>query len=67
MQKIEGFLNVIIRSFLGIIGIHYLNFFLDVGGILVKVGLNPVTVLTVGILGFPGFFGLYLIEFYRLL
>lgn len=67
MRKIEWLLNLVIRSFFGIIGIHYLNFFFGIGGIFVKVGINPVSVLTVGILGFPGFVGLYLIEFYRLL
>ena len=65
--KSEWLLNVTVRSILGTIGIFFTNLALSAAGIPVGVGINPITVLTTGILGFPGFVGLYGLGFYKLL
>ena len=66
-MKSEWLLNLTLRSILGMVGIFFTNFALSAAGISVGVGINPVTVLTTGILGFPGFLGLYGLGFYKLL
>lgn len=65
--KIEFVINVILRSVLGTIAIYFINGLLTWGGISVMVGINPYTVLTSGILGFPGVALLFGIGFYKLL
>ncbi len=60
-------LNFIIRSIMGSFCIILLNFFLKSVGYFIGVGLNPGTVLTSGILGFPGVILLFGIKIYELL
>lgn len=60
-------LNFIIRSIMGSFCIMLLNFFLKSAGYFIGVGLNPGTVLTSGILGFPGVILLFGIKIYELL
>ena len=60
-------LNFVLRSLAGSILIFAINNVLKEAGIFVTVGLNPGTVLTTGILGFPGLILLYGIKFYMLL
>ena len=60
-------LNFIIRSISGCLMIFLLNKLLENEEILVSVGLNPGTVLTAGMLGFPGVIMLFGIKFYTLL
>lgn len=62
MEKILDFL---LRTILGVIAIFFINLALDCCGVPVSVGINPVTVLTSGILGFPGVFALYGYEICR--
>ncbi|MBQ4537284.1 MAG: pro-sigmaK processing inhibitor BofA family protein [Lachnospiraceae bacterium] len=63
----EWLLNVVMRSVLGTIVIYFVNDALASVGIVSGVGINVVTVLTSGILGFPGLLALYGIGFYKLL
>jgi len=66
-RKTEWMLNVLMRGILGTIAIYFINDALLGFGIPVEVGINPVTVLTSGILGFPGLVALYGIGIYRIL
>ncbi len=52
-------LNFLVRMVLGAIGIIFFNDFLQNQGIAISVGLNPVSLLTAGTLGFPGVALLY--------
>lgn len=63
----EKVLNVVMRGILGTIAIYFINAALEKMGISISVGINAATVLTSGILGFPGLLALYGIGFYRLL
>ncbi len=65
--NIEWLINWILRSVLGAIGIYFTNAMLASMGISLGVGLNALTILTSGILGFPGFFALYALAIYQLL
>lgn len=66
-KKTEWLLNVVMRSILGVIGIYFINLMLASCGFSVNVGVNEVTLLTCGILGFPGLAALYGLGFFRLL
>lgn len=66
-KKVEWLLNLVMRSILGTIAIYFINMALAVFGITLGVGINAATVLTSGILGFPGLLALYGIGIYRLL
>ena len=50
-QPIKVFMRVVISSFLGAVGIYFFNMFFPT----VAIGINAVTVGTVGLLGLPGF------------
>jgi len=60
-------LNFILRSISGCLMIGFINYLLDTREIWVSVGLNPVTFLTTGMLGFPGVILLFGIKIYTLL
>lgn len=66
-RKIEWIINFILRAVMGTICIYFLNAFLIARDISVVVGINPVTFLTSGILGFPGLVVLYGINFFKVL
>ena len=66
-RKIEWIINFVLRAVLGTIGIYFLNNFLIASNISAAVGINPMTVLTSGILGFPGLIVLYGINFFKIL
>lgn len=55
------------RAAVGVVGIYGINELLKYQGITVAVGINPVSVLTVGALGISGIALLYSIMLYRLL
>lgn len=63
----EKVLNFVMRAVLGTIAIYFINTALEKVGISLGVGINAATVLTSGILGFPGLLALYGIGFYKLL
>lgn len=66
-RKIEWLINFVLRAVMGTIGIYFLNGFLLARQISIVVGINPMTVLTSGILGFPGLIVLYGINFFKAL
>ena len=66
-QKSQIVWNFLVRSVLGAICILFTNDFLAAQGIAVAGGLNPVSLLTVGTLGFGGFAALYGILFTQFL
>ena len=66
-RKLEWLLNVLMRSILGTIAIYFINGVLAGAGISLGVGINPLTVLTSGILGFPGLAAIYGIGIYNFL
>ena len=55
--------NFIIRAVVGFAVIFFLNQFLAMQGLSVRVGMNPVTFVTAGTLGAPGVALLYGISF----
>lgn len=63
-HKMEMFVNFILRTVLGILAIYCVNTILGNQGISCGVGINGFSVLTVGILGLPGFLLLYGTAFY---
>lgn len=60
-------LNFVLRSVAGSLLIFGVNYLLESIGLSISVGLNPVSVLTSGILGFPGVILLFGIKIYGLL
>lgn len=66
-RKIEWLINFVLRAVMGTIGIYFFNNFLLAQQFSVTVGINPMTVLTSGILGFPGLIVLYGINFFKVL
>ena len=66
-KKMEWLLNFFMRSILGMIAIYFINNGFALIGINVGVGINPLTVLTSGILGLPGLAAIYGIGFYQFL
>lgn len=66
-QHSEALLNLVYRGVSGTIFIYLANRLMMILGLSICVGLNPVTILTCTILGFPGFILLFGIQFYGLL
>lgn len=66
-KKVEIVVNFILRATVGILGIYFVNEFFAYQNIEIAVGINPITVLTSGILGLPGFLFLYGVVIYKLL
>ena len=61
----EKIINVVMRAILGTIAMYFINMALARAGISLGVGINTFTVLTSGILGFPGLLALYGVGIYR--
>lgn len=66
-QKAQVIFRFVMRVIVGLISIYFCNEFLKMQEISVSVGLNPISFLTVGILGFSGFALLYGIMFFQTL
>jgi inhibitor of the pro-sigma K processing machinery len=64
-KRAEWLVNFVMRAVMGSVGIYFLNYLLAVQNISLAVGINPVTVLTSGILGFPGIAVLYGIDLFK--
>lgn len=60
-KYLQTFFNFLVRVVLGAIGILAVNDFFQGQALQVAVGLNPATLLTIGVLGFGGFVMLYAI------
>ena len=66
-RKVEWLVNFVLRAVMGTIGIYCVNYLLAARQISVAVGINPLTILTSGFLGFPGIAVLYGIHFFKML
>lgn len=66
-RKVEWLVNFILRAVMGTVGIYAINYMLAARELQVSVGINPFTILTSGILGFPGVAVLYGIHFFKIL
>ena len=66
-RKSEWIVNFIFRAVTGTVAIFFLNGFFVSQGMSIAIGINPITVLTSGILGFPGLIMLYGINLYKIL
>lgn len=66
-RKVEWLVNFILRAVMGTVGIFFCNYLLAAQNIAMSVGINPITVLTSGFLGFPGLIVLYGIRFFKIL
>lgn len=64
-KRAEWLLNFVLRTVLGTLAIFLINGSMMRLGMESHVGLNAVTILTSGILGFPGLALLYGIHFYK--
>ncbi len=61
-QRAQILLNFLVRLILGAVCIYLVNDFFAAQGISVAVGLNPISLLTSGTLGFSGVALLYAIS-----
>ena len=66
-KKPTLFITFMLRGLLGGMIIYFANLGFQKAGILVSVNLNSASLLTSGILGFPGLLLLYGIKIYKLL
>jgi inhibitor of the pro-sigma K processing machinery len=63
-HKQEAFLNFVLRIVVGVLAIYCVNTILDNQGIATGVGINGFNLLTIGLLGLPGFILVYGTAFY---
>ena len=66
-KKARAAATFLSRAAVGIVGISVVYMMLEAQGIAIVVGVNPVSALTIGILGISGFALLYAIMIYRIL
>ncbi len=66
-KKLEWLLNLLLRGVLGTVSIYFINLALAGQGYAALVGINPTTVLTCTVLGFPGLAALYGLQLFYLL
>lgn len=64
-KKVEWLMNFVMRAVLGTLAILAVNYGFWKLGEPAPVGLNPISVLTSAILGFPGLAALYGIQIYK--
>lgn len=64
--KAKLLLRVLVRMILGGISIYFINLILGKNGISTIIAINPLTILTSGLLGFPGVFLLFAVYFLSL-
>ncbi len=66
-RRLEWLLNFLLRGVLGAVAIYFINLAVTVQGYPALVGVNPATVLTCSVLGFPGLAALYGLQIFHLL
>lgn len=66
-KKAELVLNFFVRMVVGLVGVYVLNTILAQRGIDISVGINALSAVTLGSLGFGGFLLLYGVMFLTLL
>ncbi|SFS01320.1 pro-sigmaK processing inhibitor BofA family protein [Anaeromicropila populeti] len=64
IRKHEYFINFMLRLSMGALAIYIVGELLARNSIDGSIGINPITLLTVGFLGAPGFVMMYAVEFY---
>lgn len=62
--RTQLFVNFVVRAVIGTAMIFFVNQVFNVNGIDIRVGMNPATIVTSGVLGTPGVALLYGISFY---
>lgn len=65
-KRAEWIVNFVLRNIMGTIALYFVNMGIHLLGFSSTVGINVVTVLTVGILGIPGIFMLYGLSIYHI-
>ena len=66
-RRLEWLINLLLRGVLGAVAIYFINLAVTGQGYSALVGINPATVLTCSVLGFPGLAALYGLQiFYSL-
>lgn len=65
--RLEWLVNLLLRGVLGAVAIYFINLAVIGQGYPVLVGVNPATVLTCSVLGFPGLAALYGLQLFFLL
>lgn len=66
-KRAEWLLTFLFRGVTGTVMIYFINLLITSTNMGFEIGINPVTVLTTGILGFPGVLLLYGINFVKIL
>lgn len=66
-RQLEWLINLLLRGVLGAVAIYFINLAVTGQGYPALVGINPATVLTCSVLGFPGLAALYGLQFLYLL
>ncbi len=66
-RQLEWLLNFLLRGVLGAVAIYFINLAVAAQGYPALVGINPATVLTCSVLGFPGLAALYGLQVLHLL
>ena len=62
-RKVGIFLTILLRGLLGSIGIIFFNEWMILQEMSCQIGLNPISVLVIIFLGFPGFIMLCALNF----
>lgn len=58
-RRVEWLVNFVLRAVMGAVGIYFVNMLMYTKNIEAMVGINLFTLLTSGMLGFPGIAVLY--------
>lgn len=66
-RRLEWLINLLLRGVLGAVAIYFINLAAVGHGYPSLVGINPATVLTCSVLGFPGLAALYGLQIFYLL
>lgn len=66
-RRLEWLMNLVLRGVLGAVAIYFINLAVAGQGYPALVGINPTTVLTCSVLGFPGLAALYGLQIFYLL
>lgn len=66
-DEVEKILDFLLRIVVGILAMYFVNSLLGRMGFPTIVGINGISVLTCGFLGFPGLVALYAFGFYKVL
>lgn len=63
-KKMDAFMNFVLRMAAGALGVYLVNVILQTLEVKISVGINSYNLLTMGLLGTPGFLLLYGVSTY---